>query len=404
MNVVVFVLSLGFFVWIVEGNFMCYVTLHSTPDVSPFPLDIRNNDTMTSTPPTVSSSSSSFSLPTLRFPSNVITVGGGSALRAIVVGPPAANPRVWVADTGTDSVYMFHVYSGSYLGRFARYNKERNPYMQHPYGIAFDPQQEYVFVSSQNTVSVTRYVLRSGVPLGPPPLSHPLGVVVGMPTLVSVRGIAISSGGILAVADVDGNQIVFVRAGVSDGVLGKVSVPGPIQVAFLHNGYTLLITSKTGGTVFSFDVRLLSSSTTSLVAKPLFPLNWRRMVAGSALFVVPKSNSVIDDDQSSDTVVFGDRLGRTLSWFRILFDPNGTTSKSGDVHLALAGAPDDIEFVLCLDPVVVGDEGAQGAVSRQSVFYTSTWLSYMSTLQWAVLILFACLGIILARCYLISNT
>lgn len=157
-----------------------------------------------------------------------------------------------------------------------------NPYMDHPYGMLFHPEDGSIIVSNQNSITVTRYVmekahgkptswkpapvgraLRSGIlPDTPAPIPNS-GLLISsnsaLYTLNSVRGIALSpllprrvvegaeySNNVtdgtesarfyLVVCDVISNALLVFNAAGGE-YLFSLAVRSPIQVAFPHESF-----------------------------------------------------------------------------------------------------------------------------------------------------------------------
>eukprot|EP00760_Papus_ankaliazontas_P027887 PhM_4_TR3458/c0_g1_i4/m.23135 len=151
-------------------------------------------------------------------------------LRAVTIGPDG---RVWLASATTHSIWVLSANTKNVDRLIAKFARSSNPYLSHPYAIAFlklrgNGDNSAVLVSNQNSRVVTQYDAKSGKPL-----SDMAVYFDGRKSLSSLRGLAVDpTGHFVVLADVSANVIIVLNATSARHISTYTHVHKPIQILF----------------------------------------------------------------------------------------------------------------------------------------------------------------------------
>jgi len=187
-------------------------------------------------------------------------------LRSMVL---SRDGRLFVANSYTEDSKVIECsqaytdHTRDYTGDLTVYNKQDNPLLDHPYGLAVSNDNTMMYVSSQNSNAVTRYFLTDGTPVpNPLPLrSKPKGTFVALPDNGSgedqgLRAVTFDDAGLLYVAHRDMNVILTYDP--SGNLVGKQTIVEPIGLFYqsnFSNGQAALFASTKSGSVYSYYVK-----------------------------------------------------------------------------------------------------------------------------------------------------
>lgn len=277
-----------------------------------------------------------------------------------------------------------------------------NPYMDHPYSMLFHPEDGSLFVSNQNSVTVTRYIrvhsgkversnreyptwkpaevsravrvgMRSNVSVVP---SSGLFVSTGHVayTLASVRGIALSPllprrlvegssytpmtvGDLessaaryyLLVCDVVSSAVMVFNAATGE-FLFSLPVPSPIQVAFPHEAFRQFpsvasqgsTTQGNSGTRISINPLFIyvTSKDNGMLYKIPFHVGGEKKMTGLTRPELGKSLSGIYENSGHGIMYVADRNGRKVSVYSTPHTAGTRSNGAGGVEVV-----EETEFV-----------------------------------------------------------
>ena len=131
----------------------------------------------------------------------------------------------------------------NYERLFTARSKSKNPLLKHPYDMAFDADSARLYVSNQNSISVTRYDVRTGAPLRP---VHP--------------GIQQKPGAFITQKNERGYQILSARGILlTERAAGKAGeLEGIVVLADVANSELNVFRQSDGGHLWGYDSRIVA--------------------------------------------------------------------------------------------------------------------------------------------------